>query len=273
MASINPPTPAAHAHVPELQQYIGAIRDVRVANLCNVAAAAWLAYDICITFQQEVSLVWRGFAMFTTCSYFVLILSKFTYNVSLRREWRKANQVPLFDLPTISPLIYSFLRDSAFYFFLVFAGNMMNLIFQLKFPGRPMLSIGTFWLAAIYAVSASRLCLNTRESLRHGPGEGDWDTIWFDDIELHERPSAAHASNRIREVLPLAPPRDCKSPMVTFAQGVSGRQLSLQRDTFESDRKREPQTPVSIETRQSEDDYGLIAVAPWIILERPERSP
>ena len=43
---------------------------------------------------------------------------------------------------------------------------------------------------------------------------------------------------------------------------------------FESDRKqeREPRTPVSIETRQSEEDYELIAVAPWIILERPGDS-
>lgn len=48
----------------------------------------------------------------------MLILNKFTYNVSLRRESRNVNQVSLFDLPTISPLIYSFLRDSAFYFFL-----------------------------------------------------------------------------------------------------------------------------------------------------------
>ncbi|TFK89334.1 hypothetical protein K466DRAFT_597871 [Polyporus arcularius HHB13444] len=60
MASISPPTPAAHAQGPELQQYVGVIRDIHVANLCNVAAAAWLAYDICITFPQEVSLVWRA---------------------------------------------------------------------------------------------------------------------------------------------------------------------------------------------------------------------
>ncbi|RPD52917.1 hypothetical protein L227DRAFT_617435 [Lentinus tigrinus ALCF2SS1-6] len=352
MASINPPTPAAL--VPELQQYVGVVRDIHVANLCNVAAAAWLAYDICITFPQEVSLVWSNgtllpaifgeamflmrlyasyqrsklilvliccfyatqmllgfitatlillslkvlerspslplpgclvmpphqdrlsiaawaFAMFTTCSYFVLILNNFSYNVSLRRKSRQANQVPIFDLPTTSPLIYSFLRDSAFYFFLVFAGNVMNLVFQLIFQGRALLSIGTFWLSAIYAVSASRLFLNTREMLRIGSNGGEWDTHWFDDIELRELPSAMHAASaRVSSVhTPRLPPRNSKSPIVTFAQNVSGTKLSLQRNSFESDRKREPQTPVSMETRQSEEDYELIAVAPWIILERP----
>ncbi|RDX44558.1 hypothetical protein OH76DRAFT_1486998 [Lentinus brumalis] len=222
--------------------------------------------------QDQLSTAAWAVAMFTTCVYFVLILNKFTYNVSLRRESRKASQVSLFDLPTISPLIYSFLRDSAFYFFLVFAGNMMNLIFQILFPGRPLLSIGFFWLAAIYAVSASRLCLNTRESLRHGSGGGDSDTCWFDDIELHDRPSTARTRHRIRDVLPLAPPQDSKSLGVTFAQSVS-----LQRsNTFESDRKlqvgREPHTPLSMETRYSGDSYGLIAVAPWIVLDRPAES-
>ena len=63
-------------------------------------------------------------------SYFVLILRKFMYPVSLTRESRKADQVPIFDLPTISPLIYSFLRDSAFYFFLC----VVDIISTLRFP-------------------------------------------------------------------------------------------------------------------------------------------
>ncbi len=81
---------------------------------------------------------------------------------------------------------------------------------------------------------ASRLCLNTRESLRHGSGGGDSDTVtcWFDDIELHEHPSTARTRYPgIRDVLPLAPPQDSKSPGVTFAQSVS-----LQRSNSESGR-------------------------------------
>lgn len=50
--------------------------------------------------------------------YFVLVLLKFTHNISLRREAGTASSVPIYELQTISPLIYSFLRDSAFYFFL-----------------------------------------------------------------------------------------------------------------------------------------------------------
>ena len=50
--------------------------------------------------------------------YFLLILFKFAHNVSLRREPRPSNAVPIAELQVISPLIYSFVRDSAFYFFL-----------------------------------------------------------------------------------------------------------------------------------------------------------
>ena len=50
--------------------------------------------------------------------YFLLILFKCAHNVSLRREPRPSNAVPIAELQVISPLIYSFVRDSAFYFFL-----------------------------------------------------------------------------------------------------------------------------------------------------------
>lgn len=87
---------------------------------------------MCVPLQD--SAIWTPLLMrsvtYSEGSYFVLILSKFMYNVSLRRESRKANQIPIFDLPTISPLIYSFLRDSAFYFFLCVVG----IISTLRFP-------------------------------------------------------------------------------------------------------------------------------------------
>ncbi|KAI0364508.1 hypothetical protein BV20DRAFT_1125562 [Pilatotrama ljubarskyi] len=128
------------------------------------------------------TMVW-AVAMSVTCVYFLLILYKFARNVSLRNVSGSSSTVPIWDLPRISPLVFSFLRDSAFYFFLVFLGNLLNLVFTIVFSGRALIPMGTIWLMVIYAISASRLCLNTRDSVygNHLPAG------WGDDIELDDR--------------------------------------------------------------------------------------
>ena len=50
--------------------------------------------------------------------YFLLILFKFASAISLTRKSTSPNRVSIWELETISPLVYAFLRDSAFYFFL-----------------------------------------------------------------------------------------------------------------------------------------------------------
>ena len=52
--------------------------------------------------------------------FFLLILYKFMFmnNVSLRKCPNSPDTIPIWELQTISPLVFSFLRDSAFYFFL-----------------------------------------------------------------------------------------------------------------------------------------------------------
>ncbi|KAI0718524.1 hypothetical protein C8T65DRAFT_693677 [Cerioporus squamosus] len=292
----------------ELQQLVQAIQDTHVSNLCTAAAAAWLSYDILLTFRQEVSLIWRarwttpkflyflvryytlmslliyssltvavnsshevsftrwrwyngfngtltsavfGEAMFlmrlyaayqrsttmefvigivtaalvvssfhvvprppnyplpgcfftspehvnlslmvwavamgVTCVYFLLILYKFARNLSVRKNTGPSNVVPIWELQRISPVVFSFLRDSAFYFFLVFIGNTMNLVFEIVFTGRAIIPMGTVWLMVIYALSASRLCLNTRGSLHRRRSEYELESGWHDIIELQDR--------------------------------------------------------------------------------------
>ncbi|KAI0357852.1 hypothetical protein OH77DRAFT_1519174 [Trametes cingulata] len=117
--------------------------------------------------------------------YFLLILYKFARNVSLRKAPGSSRTVPIWELPRISPLVFSFLRDSAFYFFLVFLGNTLNLVFEIVFAGRALIPMGTIWLMVIYALSASRLCLNTRDAVYRNR----LPTAWGDDIELDDRVS------------------------------------------------------------------------------------
>lgn len=50
--------------------------------------------------------------------YFLLILYKFSRNISMRKTAGPSSAVPIWELQKISPVVFSFLRDSAFYFFL-----------------------------------------------------------------------------------------------------------------------------------------------------------
>ncbi|KAI9068662.1 hypothetical protein FKP32DRAFT_1672044 [Trametes sanguinea] len=136
-------------------------------------------------------MVW-AVAMSVTCVYFLLILYKFARNVSLRKNSRIPGTVPIWELGRVSPLVFAFLRDSAFYFFLVFLGNLLNLIFEIIFAGRALIPMGTIWLMVIYALSACRLCLNTRDALYRT--QDDPIHHWADDIELHERVSESRPS-------------------------------------------------------------------------------
>ncbi|KAH9886205.1 hypothetical protein C8Q73DRAFT_669175 [Cubamyces lactineus] len=120
-------------------------------------------------------MVW-AVAMSVTCVYFLLILYKFARNISLRNTGT-SNSVPVWELQRISPVVFAFLRDSAFYFFLVFLGNLLNLIFEFVFAGRALIPMGT----------ASRLSLNTRDSVSRSRGQSEWD--WHEheeDIEMYD---------------------------------------------------------------------------------------
>ncbi|KAI0705565.1 hypothetical protein C8Q76DRAFT_801310 [Earliella scabrosa] len=375
MASIS----SADAYSAELQQLVSVVDDLHLVWLSNVAATAWVAYDILVTFSQEVSLVWRArwsipkvlyfivryytlisllltifgtvleclppkpvligllssrfntkpipfmialigslyathvilgittvslvvkslhivegsplpgcivgppeyislfiagwsFGLAATCIYFLLILFKFAHNVSLRREPRPSNAVPIAELQVISPLIYSFVRDSAFYFFLVFAGHLLNLCFEIMYQDRALISMSTVWLSAIYSISASRLCLNTRESLQRRRFE--CDTAWFDDIELHDHldsPGRSRTHTNLSSRASDGPPVFAHpgAPAIVLQ---SGGKVSLQRTTFESDARpgeRGGRGAPDKRSRKSEEDYELIAVAPWIVMERP----
>ncbi|CDO71508.1 hypothetical protein BN946_scf184910.g7 [Trametes cinnabarina] len=103
-----------------------------------------------------------------TCVYFLLILYKFARNVSLRKNAGPPGMVAIWEMERISPLVFAFLRDSAFYFFLGILGNLLNLVFEIVFVGRALIPMGT---------------------VRGGPG-------WADDIELDERAFRAQPSTR-----------------------------------------------------------------------------
>ncbi|KAI0753242.1 hypothetical protein C8Q80DRAFT_502068 [Daedaleopsis nitida] len=197
--------------------------------------------------------------------YFVLILFKFMHNIALTRKSARSNAVPIQDLRSVSPLIYSFVRDSAGYFFMVFAGHLMNLIFEIVYSDRALIGIGPISLSAIYAVAASRLCLSTRESLQSRRFE--CETGWFEEFELSDTYNT-----------PVA--RGCDSPLFAGGQGLNRSgptiviqdcgKVSLQRSTFESDSPRGVDLGERDKRSQhSVDDEELMSVAPWIILERP----
>ncbi|KAI0705570.1 hypothetical protein C8Q76DRAFT_172504 [Earliella scabrosa] len=101
----------------------------------------------------NLSLMVWAVAMAVTLVYFVLILYKFARNLSLRRNVT-SHGVPIWELHRMSPMVFLFLRDSAFYFFLVFIGNSLNLVFEIIFAGRAIIPMGTVWLMVIYALSA-----------------------------------------------------------------------------------------------------------------------
>ncbi|KAI0654130.1 hypothetical protein C8Q70DRAFT_539016 [Cubamyces menziesii] len=142
-------------------------------------------------------MVW-AVAMSVTCVYFLLILYKFARNISLRNTG-SSHAVPVWELQRISPVVFAFLRDSAFYFFLVFLGNLLNLVFEFIFAGRALIPMGTVWLMVIYGLSASRLSLNTRDSISRSRGQSEWD--WYepeDDIEILDHTSGeSQPSNSI----------------------------------------------------------------------------
>ncbi|KAH9937806.1 uncharacterized protein BXZ73DRAFT_100020 [Epithele typhae] len=192
-----------------------------------------------------------GIAVAVTCIYFLLILNKFARTITLFKPSNEA--VPLTQLRRISPVIYYFLRDSVLYFLLVFSGNLMSLLFEIKLQDRALRNMSSTWLAAIYAVSvgtfpstnirflnvysfhqASRLILNTRRSVqRHKYGwaldpQGHPMTNETDTIELNSRETWADDA-------PLSPcsPQFAQTPR--YARDAFGvRALSPWRDSVGS---------------------------------------
>ncbi|TBU24305.1 hypothetical protein BD311DRAFT_810108 [Dichomitus squalens] len=226
-------------------------------------------------------------AMCASCIYFLLILHKFAGTISLTRQSTSPNRVSIWELGNISPLVWSFVRDSAVYFFLVFgeplrapplfltlnaipicdsAGNLVYLLFGVMFQRRALTVMSTSWLAAVYSISASRLCLNTRESLQRQTSEDDT----FEDV--------LDISNQF-----IAPPRGTNPGYVRFRATSTSRntptivssqsdvKFSLQHPTFDSGGREDglclSLPPVArSKTRTSAaliEDYELIPVSPW----------
>ncbi|EJF61881.1 hypothetical protein DICSQDRAFT_169898 [Dichomitus squalens LYAD-421 SS1] len=343
----------------ELEQLLQYASDVYVSNLCTVAAAVWLSYDILAALPNEASYVWNcqgwlwydsyngalitvllGEAMFlmrlyaaytrsklllviiallytaelaigvatatavatsvvaierpssfpipgclltppkyprlsiaawsvamcASCIHFLLILHKFAGAISLTRQSTPLNRVSIWELGSISPLMWSLVRDSAVYFFLVFAVNLVYLLFGVMFQRRALTVMSTSWLAAVYSISALRLCLNTRESLQRQTSEDDT----FEDV--------LNISNQF-----IAPPRGTNPGYVQFRATSTSRntptivssqsdvKFSLQHPTFDSGGREDglclSLPPVArSKTRTSAaliEDYEPIPVSPW----------
>ncbi|KAM5539693.1 hypothetical protein V8D89_006506 [Ganoderma adspersum] len=222
--------------------------------------------------HPELSIMAWSVALGTTCIYFLLILYKFANTISLRREGSSPAKVSIWELGTISPLLYAFLRDSAFYFFLVFAGNFMNLLFEIIFQGRALSIMGTNWLSAIYSISASRVCLNTRESIQRR--RFAIDTAWLGDMDALDIaiPGGNDQSNgRSGDIEIVDDGRH--SPVIVFTRSTS--KLSLQRSSFDSEARQDRDgflTPsTSKDKRRSSvitEDFELVSVLSWKTDER-----
>ncbi|KAI1792360.1 hypothetical protein LXA43DRAFT_1093607 [Ganoderma leucocontextum] len=213
--------------------------------------------------HPELSIIAWSVALGTTCIYFLLILYKFANTISLKRDGTSPGKVSIWELGTISPLLYAFLRDSAFYFFLVFAGNFMNLLFEIIFQGRALTIMGTNWLSAIYSISASRVCLNTRESIQRR--RFAMDTGWLGDMDGLDItiPGGSDQPNHRRPGQGQSLDNDRDSPAIMFTRSAS--KLSLRRSSFASDgRQGDFLTPsTSIDKKRSSvitEDFELVSV-------------
>ncbi|OBZ79101.1 hypothetical protein A0H81_00286 [Grifola frondosa] len=101
--------------------------------------------------------------MSVACVYLSLMLYKFGRNIILTRNTASdGTSITFFELRHISPLIYLFIRDGAFYFFIVFVANVINLVFSFVLANRAIENMGTAWFMAVYGVMSPRLCLNLR---------------------------------------------------------------------------------------------------------------
>ncbi|PIL29237.1 hypothetical protein GSI_09286 [Ganoderma sinense ZZ0214-1] len=220
--------------------------------------------------HPELSIMAWSVALGTTCIYFLLILYKFANTISLRREGTSPGKVSIWELGTISPLLYAFLRDSTFYFFLVFAGNFMNLLFEIIFQGRALSIMGTNWLSAIYSISASRVCLNTRESIQRR--RFAMDTAWLGDMDALDIaiPGANNQSNRRPDVENVDDGRH--SPVIVFTRSTS--KFSLRRSSFDSEARQDGfLTPSTSKDKKrssvvSAEDFELVSVLSWKTDER-----
>ncbi|KAL7284556.1 hypothetical protein ACG7TL_001848 [Trametes sanguinea] len=204
-------------------------------------------------------MVW-AVAMSVTCVYFLLILYKFARNVSLRKNSGVPGTVPIWELGRVSPLVFAFLRDSAFYFFLVFLGNLLNLVFEIIFAGRALIPMGTIWLMVIYALSACRLCLNTRDALYRT--RDDPIHHWADDIELHQRvsdsrPSTGNASTSSGNL------KGGSSLMLT----QSGDKVSLHRGRLDLDTVDELATNRTTGARAGEGRTRDYEIDSWLVVD------
>ncbi|OBZ71682.1 hypothetical protein A0H81_08878 [Grifola frondosa] len=124
----------------------------------------------------QISLKFWITAMSITCIYFVLILSKFLRDVPLQDKPSSILKLKLVDIRQLSPLTSLFVRDAAFYFLVVLAANLLNLICFVIFANRVLESLGTPWLMAVFSITSSRLCLSLRGFVSNNvQGDGDHD--------------------------------------------------------------------------------------------------
>ncbi|OBZ71673.1 hypothetical protein A0H81_08877 [Grifola frondosa] len=125
--------------------------------------------------SDKVSLKSWILIMTVACIYFLMALYTFFREISFTKRGTSTENSTALEqnsgsdpntqlgvLQKRSPLMFMFVRDAAFYFFLVFAGTLLNLICALVFSQRAIEQMGTVWSTAIYSIVPSRLCLNLR---------------------------------------------------------------------------------------------------------------
>ncbi|OBZ71674.1 hypothetical protein A0H81_08876 [Grifola frondosa] len=100
--------------------------------------------------------------MCVACVNFLMILYKFFRGISFKDIPTSASDTKFKDFLRLSPLMALFVRDAAFYFFVIFAANLLNLLCAIYFANRGLEQVGSVWLTAVSAVVSSRICLNLR---------------------------------------------------------------------------------------------------------------
>ncbi|TFK52423.1 hypothetical protein OE88DRAFT_1734417 [Heliocybe sulcata] len=109
--------------------------------------------------------------------FFALTMYKFMRTVG-------AQGFSILESRTVAPLFHLFIYDGAFYFLVILASSLYNLVIMLALWDRPTVVVGESILAATYAITSSRLMLHLRKSVGQHNTPHEWG-----DLELDNRPS------------------------------------------------------------------------------------
>ncbi|EPQ54610.1 hypothetical protein GLOTRDRAFT_139156 [Gloeophyllum trabeum ATCC 11539] len=142
--------------------------------------------------------------------FFALTMYKFMRTVG-------AQGFSIFEAQTVAPLFQLFIYDGAFYFLVILASSLYNLVIMLALWNRPTVVVGEALLAATYAVTSSRLMLHLREYI------GRHNAEVYTDVELETRPSRPALVLDTTITVPEGYNRDSD----VIDSGISGISMSL----------------------------------------------